>query len=55
MDRMKYICTAGRRAEEMMAAVAQVTGRSADVRAASQLDRAVTELDRAMADVLAAI
>lgn len=55
MDRMKYILTAGRRAEEMMAAVAQVTGRTEDIRAARQLDVAVTELDRAIAAVLAAI
>lgn len=54
-DRMKYILTAGRRAEEIMTAVAQNTGRAADVRAARQLDRAVTQLDRAMSDLLAAI
>lgn len=54
-DRMKYILTAGRRAEEMMTAVAQITARPADVRAARQLDRAVTELDRAMSALLAAI
>jgi hypothetical protein len=55
VDRMKYIITAGRRAEEIMTAVAQNTGRAADIRAARQLDRAVTELDRAMSDLLAAI
>lgn len=54
-DRMKCIATAGRRAEEMMAAVAQITGRPEDVRAARQLDTAVTELDRAIAAVLAAV
>jgi hypothetical protein len=55
MDRMKYISTAGRRAEEIMAAVAQVSGRPQDVRAAGQIDRVVTEIDRALADLLAAI
>jgi hypothetical protein len=55
LGRMKVIITAGRRAEEIMAAVAQVTGRKEDVLAARQLDRMVTEADRAMADVLAAI
>ena len=55
MDRMRYISTAGRRAEEMMTAVAQVTGRQEDVRAARQIERAVTELDRAISDLLVAI
>jgi hypothetical protein len=54
-DRMKYILTAGRRAESIMTAVAQVTGRAEDLRAARQIDRAVTELDRAMADILTAL
>jgi hypothetical protein len=54
MDRMKYIATAARRAEEMMAAVAQVTGRLEDVNAAGQLDRMVTETDRAISALLAA-
>jgi hypothetical protein len=55
MKQMKYILTAGRRAEEMMTAVAQTTGRQADIRAARQLDRAVTELDRAISELLAAL
>ena len=55
MDRMKYVLTAGRRAEEMMSAVAQVTGRPEDIRAARQIDRAVTEIDRAISDLLATI
>lgn len=54
-DRMKYILTASRRAEEMMTAVAQNTGRPADVQAARQLDRMATEIDRAMSALLAAI
>src|SRR4051812_4383048 len=49
MDRMKYISTAARRAEGMMAALAQVTHRPEDINAASQLDRMVTEADHAIA------
>jgi hypothetical protein len=55
MDRMKYISTAARRTEEIMRAVAQVTGRPQDVNAARQIDRAVTEVDHAIASILAAI
>lgn len=53
--RMKYVLTAAKRAEAMMVAVSQVTGRSEDVIAARQIERAVTEVDRAIADMMAAI
>lgn len=53
-DRMKYIATAARRSEEIMSAVAQVTGRRRDVNAARQIERAVIEVDRAIAGILAA-
>lgn len=55
MDRMKYIATAARRAEEIMHAVAQVTGRPQDVNAARRIERAVIEVDQAIAGILAAI
>ena len=53
--RMKYIATASRRAEEMMTAVAQVTGRAEDIHAAQQLDRMATETDRAISALAAAV
>jgi hypothetical protein len=55
VDRMKYVLTSARRAEEIMTAVAQVTGRIQDVNAARRIEKAVIEVDRAIADLLVAI